>query len=250
MPGFADHFSSLAEGYAAFRPPQSDDVIDYVASLPARRALVWDCGTGNGQAAVGLARHFERVVATDASTAQIAHARPHARISYVVASAERSAVRSQVADLVTVAQALHWFDLEQFFAEVRRVAAPGAAVAVWAYGDVTSDNRSLAAVLHDFTRETVGAYWPPERRIVDDGYRTIPFPFREIHPPSFTLSARWTLPHLIGYLRTWSATAAHMRATGTDAVAQSAPEIAAAWGEPDTAQIVRWPISLRVGFVG
>jgi len=130
------------------------------------------------------------------------------------------------------------------------VARRGAVIAVWNYPRPTFSDPVLDRLFLDFYSDVVGPYWPPERRIVDDGYRTIPFPFREIHPPSFTLSARWTLPHLIGYLRTWSATAAHMRATGTDAVAQSAPEIAAAWGEPDTAQIVRWPISLRVGFVG
>ena len=249
MSTFPDHFSALAQGYAAFRPPQPDDVIEYAASLAPRRELVWDCGTGNGQAAVGLARHFNRVLATDASSAQIANAHPHPRVSYSVAPAEASGLPDHVADLVTVAQALHWFDLERFYDEVRRVAAPGGAIAVWAYGDATADDPALARLIHQFSRGKVGAYWPPQRKLVDDSYRNIPFPFREVAVPSFELRAAWTLDQLFGYFGTWSATAGYARATGGDAVAESRPELAAAWGEPTETRIIRWPIAMRAGFV-
>lgn len=249
MTTFPDHFSALADRYAAFRPPQPNDVIDYVASLAPQQRVAWDCGTGNGQAAVGLAEHFERVIATDASAAQIANAHPHPRVTYSVATAESSGLPDRVADLVTVAQALHWFDLEAFYDEVRRVVVAGGAIAVWSYGDVTTNDAGIRLALQHFGRDTVAPYWPPQRKLVDSGYRTIPFPFREIETPSFVLTAQWTLPQLVGYLGTWSAAAAYTRATGRDAVADTLPELSAAWGDPATARVISWPISIRAGFV-
>lgn len=246
---FADHFSALADGYAAYRPAQLAAVLAYAASLAPRREVAWDCGTGSGQAAVGLADAFARVIATDASAAQIAHAVAHPRVAYRVAPAEACGLADGTVDLVTVAQALHWFDLPAFYAEVRRVAAPGAAIAVWAYGDARVDEPAVDRRLHQLAHDTLGPDWPPERRLVDAGYRTIPFPFREATPPPFTLEARWTLAQLLGYARSWSAAARYARRTGHDAVADAAPAFARAWGDPGAERTVVWPVAVRAGYV-
>lgn len=246
---FKDHFSRLAGDYVAYRPTQPSAAIDFVAGLAPRRGVAWDCATGSGQAAVGLASHFARVIATDASAAQIAHAAPHPRISFHVAPAEASGIAGGIVDLVTVAQAAHWLDLDAFYREVRRVAAPEAAIALWAYGNARLDAPGLDEALRRFSRETVGPYWPPERRLVDEGYRTIPFPFAEVRPPLFTLERSWTLAELVGYLRTWSATARYAEARGHDPVQALEAELGAAWGDPGTRRLVRWPLAMRAGRV-
>jgi SAM-dependent methyltransferase len=249
MAEFKDHFSRLAASYAAFRPTQPAAVIAYAASLATRRELAWDCGTGNGQAARGLAEYFASVIATDASAAQIAHATPHPQVQYRVAPAEVSGLDAHTVDLVTVAQALHWFNIERFYREVKRVVAPGGAIAVWAYGDARADEPAVDRVLREFTRGLLGSYWPPERRILDEGFRTLPFPFREVTPPEFTLEEQWTLAELLGYLRTWSATAAYARATGRDAVEELTSAFATAWGNDSVRRLIRWPMSVRAGYV-
>ena len=253
-PGFADHFSASAAGYAAFRPTYPPALFAWLASLlpgDARRARAWDCATGSGQAARGLAAHVAHVVGTDASVAQLAHAAPHPRVSYAAATAERSALAAGCVQLVTVAQALHWFDAAAFHAEARRVLAPGGVVAAWSYGDLTLDDPALDAVVHALAHGTLAGHWPPERRLVDEGYRTIPFPHREVAAPAFALEHRWTLPQLAGYLRSWSAVARWQAAHGgADPVADAERALAAGWGDGGAAaRPVRWPLALRVGYV-
>jgi SAM-dependent methyltransferase len=172
---------------------------------PAHRLAV-DTGTGNGQAAVGLARYFERVIATDPSEAQLAHASPSDRIEYRLAPAESSSVPSGSGDLVTAAQALHWFDAPAFFAEAKRILRPRGIIAVWGYGDPVLDTDTLDRTLYEFNRGMLEPYWFPERNLLLQGYKTIPFPFAEIDVPSQELEMHWTLDELAGYLRTWSAT--------------------------------------------
>jgi SAM-dependent methyltransferase len=246
---FADHFGGRAAGYRAHRPDYPPALFAFLAGVVPRRAAAWDCGTGSGQAALGLAAHFARVVATDASAAQLAEAVPHARIEYRVAPAEASGLAPASVDLATVAQALHWFDLDAFYAEVRRVVAPEGALAVWSYGAATLDAPAADAVLQRFGTETMAAYWPAARRMVDDGYRSLAFPFRERPTPAFELERRWTLGELTGYLRTWSATARYLAAHGRDPVDDVERELAPVWGAPATRHLVRWPVSLRVGYV-
>jgi SAM-dependent methyltransferase len=246
-PPFADHFTPVADRYAACRPAQPPEVIAYAASLAPRRGVAWDCGTGSGQAALGLAASFERVVATDASAAQIARAAPHPRVEYRVAPAEACGLPDASVDLVAVAQALHWFDLEPFYREVRRVAAPGAAVVVWSYLWASLEDAAPDALLQELARETLAPDWPREIRIVAEGYRTIPFPFREVTPPAFVFTASWTLAQLLGFARTWSATARHVRRTGRDPVAEAEPRLLAVWGDPFERRLVRWPIAIRAG---
>lgn len=240
-------FSDRAASYAEFRPDYPESLFAFIASLVTRRRLAWDCGTGNGQAAVGLARYFERVAATDASVAQLAHARPHPRVEYRVAPADASGFPDASVDVVTVAQALHWFDLDRFYAEVRRVLARGGALVVWTYGEPHLDDSELDAVLQRFSRETLAPYWTPERRHVRAGYRTLPFPFREVPSPALTLERHWTLPALAGYVRTWSAVARSTAACGTDPVVTLEAALAGHWGEPMTRHRVAWPLTVRAG---
>jgi len=242
-----DHFSAVADGYARYRPGYPTALYDWLASLPAGRALAWDCATGSGQAAAGLAERFRRVAATDFSPAQIARAAPRPGVEYRVAPAEASGLPAAAADLVTVAQALHWFDLPAFYAEARRVLAPGGAVAAWCYNLLDTGPR-INAVIGRYYSQVVGEYWPPERRLLEAGYRTLPFPFREIEAPRFEMTAEWTLDHLLGYLGTWSATERYRRVRGEDPLALVADGLRAAWGDPEEARRVRWPLYLRVGY--
>lgn len=244
-PDFPDHFSAVAADYARFRPRYPADLLRYVAGLAPSRTLAWDCATGNGQAALGLAEFFDQVIATDASADQVAHAIPHAKVEYRVARAESSGLPSGSVDLVTVAQALHWFDLDVFYAEVRRVLGPRGVFAAWCYGRFEADNPRVRAALDRFYHETVGPYWPAERRLVEEGYRSLPFPFEEISPPSFEMTADLPLTGLAGHLGTWSAVKRFREATGVDPLPELLKEFEAA--EPTGIYRVRWPISLRVG---
>ncbi|MFN0177669.1 MAG: class I SAM-dependent methyltransferase [Gemmatimonadales bacterium] len=248
MSGFQDHFSERAAGYATYRPTYPDDLFEWLASRAPSRRLAWDCATGSGQAVAGLARRFERVVATDASADQLKNARPFPNVEYRVARAEASELEAGSVDLITVAQALHWFDHGTFFAEVGRVARPGAIVAAWMY-NLMQVSPEFDQILARFYSETVGPFWPGERVYVDQGYRTVSIPFRELAPPPFEMEADWSFDHLLGYLRTWSAVARYAKARGDDPVALVAPELARHWGAPDLVRRVCWPIALRVAVV-
>ena len=242
-----DHFSAIADGYARYRPGYPPALYDWLASLPGRRELAWDCATGSGQAAVGLAGRFRRVAATDFSAAQIARAEARPGVEYRVAPADASGLPGSAVDLITVAQALHWFDLPAFYAEARRVLAPGGVVAAWCYNLLDAGPR-VNAVVGRYYSGVVGEYWPPERRLLEAGYRTLPFPFREVEPPRFEMTAEWTLGHLLGYLGTWSATERYRRVRGEDPLALVEPGLREAWGDPEQARRVRWPLYLRVGY--
>ena len=241
-----DHFSSVAPGYAAFRPRYPEALFAYLASLPARRDLAWDSGAGSGQAALGLAPYFGQVLATDASAAQIAVAAAHPRVGYRVAAAHESGLAAATVDLVAVAQALHWFALPAFYTEVARVLAPGGVLAVWCYGLLWLDDARLDDLVQRFYTATVGPFWPPERRIVEAGYRTLRFPFAEISPPAFVMTAEWRLWELLGFLSTWSAVTRCRKATGRDPVGDLAPALAPLWGG-DRVRTIRWPLSVRIG---
>jgi SAM-dependent methyltransferase len=242
-----DAFGSRATTYAAFRPDYPAALLDFVAGLPARRLLAWDCATGNGQAAVALAERFDEVIATDVSERQLAQAKPHPRVQYRRAAAERSGIPDACVDLVTVAQAMHWFDLPRFYAEVVRVLAPGGALAAWSYGDAQLPDPRLTEAVRRFDRETLDVWWLAGREHVRNGYRDLPFPFPEVAAPAFVLEREWSLLDLLGYLRSWSAVAACVEASGKDPVAELEPELAALWGPPETLHRVRWPLSLRAG---
>jgi ubiquinone/menaquinone biosynthesis C-methylase UbiE len=243
---FKDHFSGHAASYAAYRPGYPPELFDFVVSLTPGRSLAWDCATGNGQAALSLAEVFARVVATDASRQQLDQALLHPRIEYRVAPAEDSGLADGSVDLVTVAQALHWFDFDLFYREARRVLAPGGALAAWTY-NLLRGTPEVSALIDRLAREITGAYWPPERRWVDEEYRTIPFAFPEVPAPVFHHRETWNLERLVAYLRTWSSVVRFEAATGEDPIARIAPELAAAWGDPEEPRLLTWPIFVRAG---
>jgi SAM-dependent methyltransferase len=242
---FQDHFSAQADAYARFRPTYPDALFAWLASIVPLRTLAWDCGTGNGQAAVALAAHFSQVIASDPSHEQIAHAMPHARVRYVVASAEQPPVAAMGADLVTVAQALHWFDSARFYPALERVLKPGGLFAAWGYGLMRITPALDAVVMHYYT-DVVGPYWPPDRRHLESGYRSLPFPLRELAAPEFAMTATWSLTDLVGYLDTWSATQRYLKARGEHPLLPLRSALAEAWGEVLERRVV-WPLFLRLG---
>lgn len=234
--------------YARFRPRYPHALFTYLASVAPGQRRVWDCATGNGQAAVGLAAFFDEVIASDVSAAQLAQAEHRDNVRYVEAPAHRIDVESQSVDLVTVAQALHWLDLPSFYDEVRRVARPGGVLAAWCYHHISIGD-AFDPVLERLMLETVGAYWPAGRRFVEERYRTIAFPFEELEAPTLTMHAEWSLHQLLGYVATWSAVQRFHDATGADPVDTVRPALAEAWGRASAKREVRWPIHLRVGLV-
>lgn len=247
-PSFKDHFSQVAAAYAAHRPSYPAALVDFLARRAPARRVAWDSGCGSGQLSVLLAERFARVVATDASAEQIARATARPNVQYRCAPAEASGLEEASADLATAAQAAHWFDLPAYYGEVRRVVRPGGLVALISYG-VVGAGAELDAVIHPFYSQVLGPYWPPERRHVDEGYRSLPFPFQELEtpPPPFEIRLEWRLEELVGYVGTWSAVWALERAEGQGPVAAFTRDLAAAWGPASAVRTVHWPLTLRVG---
>jgi SAM-dependent methyltransferase len=241
-----DHFSGHAADYAKFRPGYPEALFDWIAVQTAGHDLAWDCGCGNGQASVPLAGRYRRVAATDFSADQIAQATPHPNVDYRTAPAEASGLPDHCADLVTIAQALHWFDFDRFYAEVRRVVKPGGAIVAWTY-QLLRGEPAINAVLDDFYRNTLGPHWPPERKWVDLAYRGLPFPFEEIAAPPFEIRLQWSLDDLIAYVGTWSATHRCLTAEGADPMPALRERLAPVWGAGER-EIV-WPIAIKAGRV-
>jgi SAM-dependent methyltransferase len=244
---FKDHFSRLAAQYAEFRPKYPGALFDLLGRVGPSRARAWYCACGSGQATLDLAERYESVVATDGSAQQIAAAKPHPRVTYAVARAEASGLESGSVDVITVAQSLHWFDRPAFYAEARRVLKPAGVLGVWTYGIPRLNDVNLDKVMQAFYWETVGPYWPPERRYVEDGYRSIDFPFDELAAPSLSMRETWTLPQFIGYLRSWSSVGRYVDDKGEDPVERIEEQFAPFWGS--RARDVSWPLSLRLGRV-
>ena len=248
-PTFKDHFSRQAADYSRYRPGYPDELIAYVASLAPSRTLAVDCATGNGQAAVALAAHFDEVLAVDASDAQLAQAQPHPRVRYERALAEALPVADGQVALVAVAQAIHWFDFDRFHAECRRVLMPGGVLAAWTY-TVFRAGRDIDEVVDRFYEGTVGPYWPPEREYVQQAYRTIPFPWDEVVPPTFRLQTDWTLEQVLGYFASWSSVQQYRaRHDGQDPLPDVERELASVWPAGTTVRL-DWPLYLRVGRAG
>jgi SAM-dependent methyltransferase len=242
---FKDHFSKQAGDYAKYRPVYPRAMFEYLARLAPARALAWDCGTGSGQAALGLAEWFEHVIATDPSEAQIRNAAPHPKVEYRVAPAEQTDIAAGSVDLITVAQALHWFDHPRFYAEAWRVLRPAGVLAAWCYG-LNEIAPAIDPIVRHFYSGVVGPHWPPERRFIDEAYASIPFPPGELAPPVFHIEAHWSLDDYIGYLNTWSATQRYRKTEGRDPLPALRAELAAAWGQGGAPRAIRWPIHLRV----
>jgi len=242
----ADHFTPVAGQYATFRPGYPDELFDWLAGIAPQREMAWDCGAGSGQATVALAARFAQVLGTDISAAQLASAPALASVEYRVTPAEASGLPDRSTDLVTVAQALHWFDLSKFYAEVRRVLKPQGVIAAWGYNRLQVGQPEVQRIVDCFYEETVGSYWPPERMLVENSYCDLDFPFSHIAAPQFSLHKDWTREHLLGYLRSWSAVGRFKAANGYDPVDALAGEIAAHWPEGKMMR-VEWPLFMLVG---
>lgn len=245
---FKDHFSGHAASYAAARPDYPPDLFDWLAEQAPARTLAWDCATGNGQAARALAEHFERVIATDASAEQIAQAVPQPHVEYRIATAESPGLDPNSADLVTVAQAVHWFDRPRFYEAARRILRPGGLIAVWSYGLFTIDP-ALDGIVNRFYDGVMGPYWPPERKLVDARYATLDFPFEEVAAPAFVMERDWTLDQVLAYLRTWSAVQRYRHDEGRDPVSLISGAFTRQWGDAPRRRVC-WPLYVRAGRSG
>lgn len=240
---FKDHFSGHADIYAAYRPTYPRLLMQFLADCCELKRTAWDCATGSGQTAFALTGFFDRIIATDASAAQIHSARPHPKVEYRVATAENSGLEPQSVDLITVSQALHWFDVDRFFEEAMRVLVPGGVLAAWSYELCIVEPGVDAQILALY--EEVDEYWPPERRIVEARYRDIELPMPAIAAPDFEMTALWTVEAMLGYLRTWSACQRYLRERGVDPVSRIEEPLRAFWGEEG--REVRWPIAMKIG---
>jgi len=243
---FKDHFSGHSDLYSQYRPAYPTTLYRFLAGRTPGHDLAWDCATGNGQAARGLAEYFDRVIATDASAEQIDQATAAQGVEYRVAPAEQSGLADNSVDLVTVAQALHWFDLERFYEEVTRVLKPQGVLAVWSYSFLECQPEIDELLFHYYS-DIVGPFWPPERVHIEKGYRELPFPYEEEAAPELAMQTDWKLEQLLGYLQTWSATQRYIREHGDDPTDLIKRRLAELWGPAETRYTIRWPLTLRWG---
>ncbi|HVZ40866.1 MAG TPA: class I SAM-dependent methyltransferase [Candidatus Kapabacteria bacterium] len=241
---FEDNFSRQAGQYALHRPVYPERLFAFIAEQAPALERAWDCATGNGQAAHGMAAHVREVIATDASSDQIAHARPHERIHYRVAPADASGLPAGSVDIVTIATALHWLDLDRFYAEVHRVLKPGGVLAAWSYFGQTV-GRDIDPILTRYSREIVGPYWSPRIVKVHGTYNDLPFPFEEIEAPPFVIEVEWSAGDILGYLGSWSATQKFIEVNGEHPLNHIREELEHAWG--NGLRTVRWPLTMRIG---
>lgn len=247
-PGKENLFSAQSDAYRAYRPTYDPELFAWLSRQAPATSLAWDCGCGSGQASVDLARSFRQVVATDVNAAQLAKAERAANIDYRCEPAEATSLASGSVDLTVVAQALHWFDVEGFYAEVRRVSRSGGLLAVISY-NLLEVTPAIDALVKHLYYDVLGPYWAAERKHVESGYSTLPFPFSRLAVPASMLGAQWDLPHLLGYLESWSAVATYRAATGGNPVEQLRPQFERAWGEPQRMRDIAWPLTVNLGVV-
>jgi SAM-dependent methyltransferase len=245
-PAFLDLFSDVAGRYVTSRPQYPQALFRTLAGLTPATTAAWDCATGNGQAAVGLAEHFQSVFATDASEQQIAQALPHPRVEYRVAPAEHSGLRDASVDMVSVATAAHWFDLRRFYAEVRRVVRPHGLIAIYGYNWFYL-TPALDELANRWLLEPIKDYWSAKIRLLGDGYLTIDFPFEELTGPPLAIHVSWNLDELFSYYVTWSATVAKIASEGSGFITAARTAFDAAWGAPMDRRHVVMPLALRLG---
>lgn len=245
---FKDNFSTQQKEYSFSRPTYPNELFKFLVEITPNHELAWDCATGNGQAAIELCKYFDKIIASDASEKQIQNKFERQNISYDVFPAEKANISNNSVDLITVAQGLHWFNFEQFYSEVRRVAKKEAIIAVWSYAmhKITPEIDKISDRL-DFGGDILGDYWAKEIRYVQEDYKTIPFPFEEIITPKFTISTKWNLDQLLNYLDTWSAVRKYRSEKNTDPLILIKNEIKPYWKDELEKKPVTWKINLKVG---
>jgi len=241
-----DIFSAQSELYARYRPTYPPDLFEFILKQVSERNMAWDCATGNGQTAKDLAPFFTKVMATDISQHQLSNAINIPNVFYSVQAAEHTDFEDNSFDLVTVSQALHWFDFDHFYKELVRVTRSGGWLATWMYGGMTVSPQ-IDSIKQDFHKNILGPYWDPERILVDTNYATIPFPLKEIPCPLFSLNAEWDLDDIRGYFNTWSAVQKFMQDKGYNPTDEIMEKIARHW--PNEKMTIRFPLYLRMGQV-
>jgi ubiquinone/menaquinone biosynthesis C-methylase UbiE len=239
-----DLFSTQANVYAAFRPTYPKELYDFIFSKLKTKHKAWDCATGNGQVAGYLASYFDEVYATDISQQQLNNAIKKKNILYSVSPAEKTTFEDQQFDLITVAQALHWFDREKFYDEAKRVGKPGSLLAIWGYA-LLYIQPDIDKIIMNFYNNVVGPYWDEARRLVEEEYRSLSFPFKEIESPKFDITSTWTLDHLAGYFESWSATQKYIKANGHNPVPEVLAQLEKVWKNGDK-KPVRFPVFLKL----
>jgi len=240
-----DNFSTHSAEYARYRPEYPQAFYNYLQSLVKHKQVAWDCGTGNGQVAYALANFFDCVYATDISASQLKHAKQHHQITYSCQAAEQTDFPDNFFDLIVVAQAIHWFNFNKFYAEAKRTLKDTGNIVIVGYGLITIDE-SIDKILHNFYFNIIGPYWDKERKYIDDNYATIPFPFSELEAPKLHNQFDWTLDHLLGYLKTWSAVKHFIKARNYNPVEIIDEDLMQHWGSAET-KVVKFPILLRAG---
>ncbi|MES2560962.1 MAG: class I SAM-dependent methyltransferase [Bacteroidota bacterium] len=246
MHPFKDYFSKQSDIYAKYRPQYPPELYAFLASKTAAHNKVWDCGTGNGQAAVDLTQYYQEVFATDPSEQQIVNSTPHPQVTYAVEKAERSSLPDASVDLITVANAMHWFDFELFYAEVKRVLKPDGIIAAWSYA-LPFISEEIDPIVYNFHHGVLNDYWVAENRLVEKEYSTIPFPFKEHLHPEFYSYKEMDLVDTIGYFNTWSAVQRYIATNHINPTDEFAKALSNVWGYPETKRIMRWKLALKIG---
>lgn len=241
-----DLFSEKSDLYAQARPQYPQALFDFLSSCTVHHDCVWDCATGSGQAATDLAKIFSQVQATDMSEQQIANAILNNKVQYSVQSAEQTHFTNASFDLVTVAQALHWFDFEKFWPEVLRVLKPGGVFAAWGY-DWFQISPAIDAAIDQYIMQVIKPYWAKQNQLVWNGYRDIDFPFEKITVPKIEMNQQWNLPQLLTYMHTWSATRQCMKEQGEKFFEEAAQKIQNVWGEPLSIKTIKMNFHLYAG---
>jgi len=247
MAKIRNHFSGHADDYSRYRPHYPAELYDYLADLCSKHSLVWDCATGNGQAARGLSEYFQHIYASDISPQQLNQAPAKNNITYREESAYNCSLENDSTDLITVAQAVHWFDLPDFYAEAKRVLKPDGVIALWTYDRIYFKNEELNRILSYFYNDLVVDYWSFDRSHIENGYSTLDFPFAEINTPKFTIRHEWDAQQVINYLYTWSSVRNYMKQNDDDPIEQIKDELWKFWGDENDTRSVLWDLHLRVG---
>ncbi|HSY77938.1 MAG TPA: class I SAM-dependent methyltransferase [Bacteroidia bacterium] len=248
MASFSDYFSKQSGIYVKYRPTYPKELFSYLSSLTKEHNLAWDCGTGNGQSAIGLSEFYDSVIATDPSEEQIKNAIANGKVIYRVEKAEDNSLQSNSVDIITIANALHWFNFDAFYKEVRRVLKSNGIIAAWAYAlpIISPEIDSIAKQFHD---DTLGTCWLPPNRMVEKGYTTIPFPFEQIVIPSFRIEKTMNLQDLIGYFNTWSATQRFIQEKKFNPTEKLEKDIRKVWGNIELEKKLTWNLILKIGKV-
>lgn len=239
-----DNFSVQSSKYAKFRPTYPKELYDFLMSVVHQKNTAWDCATGNGQVAVELAKFFDNVYATDISSKQLSEAPQRTNIHYQEGRAEHTSFENEKFDLITVGQAIHWFEFDNFFLEVKRVLKPDGIFAAFGYG-LMKISKEIDALVYQLYEDILGSYWDVERKHIEDGYIKIPFPFQKISSPAFSISTSWSFNQLIGYLETWSSLQHYIKATGNNPIEFVFHDLEKAWGDEQT-KTIHFPIILKV----